>query len=483
MARKEFLNYIWDTQIVPQIGYSFSRLHSEGYSLIALQEMNLAHRFPQIYWDTACLSIDASADDDNDSNKSTNYGKIASAIGKMQSRGTNVALPDINRADFGFKPDVKSNSIIFGLKAIQGMNDDIVREIIVHRSYQSFQNFISQMFVAKLVQKKHVLQLIKAGCFDSLGDRIEIMKEFIKSIAEPKTKLTMANLSSIINENLIPNELHNLVRLFKFKKYISNNKFIYKVVTKPKDKWIKLDVISMDYISNTFEDEDIKQMQVEVSDDGTMIISEKQFTKIYNKTMQPIKDWLTTDEALKVYNSRLIENEWQKDCSGTISHWEMESISMYFHEHELAHVAKERYGIKDFFKQSPEPVKGKPYKWKNKQMYQYEIYRIAGTVLDKDKNRHTITLLTDEGVVNVRVYAGLYSYFARQISKPVNGKKKVIDPSWFKKGTMLLITGFRSGDNFIPKKYKDSIYQHVIERIDSIDEEGRLTLTANRPQV
>jgi DNA polymerase-3 subunit alpha len=482
MARKEFLNYIWDTQIVPQIGYSFSRLHSEGYSLIALQEMNLAHKFPQIYWNTACLSIDASADDDNDSNKSTNYGKIASAIGKMQSRGTKVALPNINKADFGFKPDVETDSIIFGLKAIQGMNDEVVRTIIDDRSYISFQDFIERQFITKKLQKKHVLQLIKAGCFDSFGDRKEIMKQFIEMLAEPKEKLTMANLASVINENLVPDNLHDLVRLFRFKKYISSNKFLYKVIKKPKDKWIKLDVISMDYVSNTFEDEDIKQIQAEISDDGTMVISEKQFKKVYNKHMQPIKDWLATDEALEVYNDRLIKNEWNNNCSGTISHWEMESISMYFHEHELAHVAKERYDIKNFFEQPIEPVKGKPYKWKDKQMYQYEIYRIAGTVLDKDKNRHTITLLTNDGVVNVRVYAGLFSYFSKQISKSVNGKKQVIDPSWFKKGTMLLITGFRSGDNFIPKKYKDSVYQHVIERIDKIDDKGRLTLTANRPQ-
>ena len=36
------LNYVWNVQVKRQLGYSFSMLHSFGYSLIALQEMNLA---------------------------------------------------------------------------------------------------------------------------------------------------------------------------------------------------------------------------------------------------------------------------------------------------------------------------------------------------------------------------------------------------------------------------------------------------------
>jgi DNA polymerase-3 subunit alpha len=480
-------DYVWDVQIMRQAGYSFSVLHTIAYSTVALQELNLNYKFDPLYWQTACLTVNSGSNEEleegNYSNKTTDYGKVASAIGNIRHNGVKVELPDINKADFGFKPDLENHSIVYGLKSIAGINDEVVHEIITHQHFNSMYDFLNGMYETKKLQKKHVLQLIKAGCFDSFGDRKEIMKQFIEMLAEPKEKLTMANLASVINENLVPDNLHDLVRLFRFKKYISSNKFLYKVIKKPKDKWIKLDIISMDYVSNTFEDEDIKQIQAEISDDGTMVISEKQFKKVYDKHMQPIKDWLATDEALEVYNDRLIKNEWNNNCSGTISHWEMESISMYFHEHELAHVTKERYDIKNFFEQPTEPVKGKPYKWKGKQMYQYEIYRIAGTVLDKDKNRHTITLLTNEGVVNVRVYAGLFSYFAKQISKSVNGKKQVIDPSWFKKGTMLLITGFRSGDNFIPKKYKDSVYQHVIERIDKIDDKGRLTLTANRPQV
>ena len=33
--------------------------HTLGYSLVALQEMNLAHKFPIIFWNTANLIVDS----------------------------------------------------------------------------------------------------------------------------------------------------------------------------------------------------------------------------------------------------------------------------------------------------------------------------------------------------------------------------------------------------------------------------------------
>ena len=48
--------------------------------------------------------------------KNANYGKISSAIGKVISAGISVSLPDINRSDFTFTPDVERNTIIFWTK-------------------------------------------------------------------------------------------------------------------------------------------------------------------------------------------------------------------------------------------------------------------------------------------------------------------------------------------------------------------------------
>ena len=81
------LNYVWNVQIKRQLGYSFSKNHTMPYSLIALQQMNLAFHYPSVYWNTACLSVNSgSADEEQEKQQTTDYGKIASAIGNIMSR-------------------------------------------------------------------------------------------------------------------------------------------------------------------------------------------------------------------------------------------------------------------------------------------------------------------------------------------------------------------------------------------------------------
>ena len=40
-------------------GYGFNLSHTLAYSLIGLQELNLAYRYPTILWDCACLISDS----------------------------------------------------------------------------------------------------------------------------------------------------------------------------------------------------------------------------------------------------------------------------------------------------------------------------------------------------------------------------------------------------------------------------------------
>ncbi len=97
---------------------------------------------------------------------------------------------------------------------------------------------------------------------------------------------------------------------------------------------------------------------------------------------------------------------------------------------------------------------------------------------------HTkVTLLTTDGVVTVKLYAGAFSHYNKQISKPLpNGKKEVVEPSWFTRGNKILVTGFRRGNKFFPRKYKNSIYQHTIALITSIEDNGDLILKTEREQ-
>ena len=57
---------------------------------------------------------------------STNYGKIAKAIGDIRAAGIKVSLANINKSKFGFAPDVENNQILFGLKGLLNVGDELV---------------------------------------------------------------------------------------------------------------------------------------------------------------------------------------------------------------------------------------------------------------------------------------------------------------------------------------------------------------------
>ena len=148
---------------------------------------------------------------------------------------------------------------------------------------------------------------------------------------------------------------------------------------------------------------------------------------------------------------------------------------------ELNKVDRERYKIANFDDLTVEPEVTETYFHKGQTKPRYKLSRICGTVIDKDKNHGTATLLTLDGVVVVRFYKGQFGFYDREISQvDESGKKTKLETSWFKRGTKLLITGHRSGEQFIPRKYSDSIYKHTVQLIKSISDEGVLVLQSDR---
>ena len=75
-----------------------------------------------------------------------------------------------------------------------------------------------------------------------------------------------------------------------------------------------------------------------------------------------------------------------------------------------------------------------------------------------------------------------FALFDRQISaRGADGKKHVIEKSWFQRGSKIMVTGMRRGEEFIPKKYA-STPGHQLYKITSIDENGFVTLQDQRAQ-
>ena len=188
------------------MGYSFSLPHSLAYSFVGIQTLYLATNYPAIYWNCACLIVNAGGADlldmddvDTDAeetsvkkNKSVNYGKISSAIGESKGKGIIVLPPDINESGLIFKPELKKNAIVYGMKGINRIGTQLVYEIFNNRPYTSIGDFLSKVKVNKL----QMFSLIKAGTFDELynGDRKKAMIEYADSVSDKKKRITLQNM-------------------------------------------------------------------------------------------------------------------------------------------------------------------------------------------------------------------------------------------------------------------------------------------------
>ena len=62
-------------------------------------------------------------------------------------------------------------------------------------------------------------------------------------------------------------------------------------------------------------------------------------------------------------------------------------------------------------------------------------------------------------------------------------KKVVLENGWFSRGSLIMVTGFRRGDIFKPKRYKNSIYQHALSKIVEVREDNELILQNDRVQL
>lgn len=187
--------------------------------------------------------------------------------------------------------------------------------------------------------------------------------------------------------------------------------------------------------------------------------------------MDIIRDWLKENQnsILKEYNDQLFLETWNKYANGNLSSWEMSSLSFYHGEHELRYTDSLKYGIVNFNSLSREPEIDYYYKGV---IPIYKLHRIAGTVIAKDDSRCSISLLTTTGVVQVKFTRDYYGMFKRQISQiQSDGTKKVVEKSWFSRGNILLVTGYRREDTWVSKTYTKT-GGHQLYHIDKIDGEN-----------
>lgn len=491
---KNLVNYVWNTLFKTQRGYGFNKSHTLSYSLIGLQELNLCYKYNILYWSAANLIVDSGANDSN-ANEGTNYGKIGVAISKMQQENVIIANPDISTAEFSFLPDEASNQIIYALKAINSINTEIAQTIIQNRPYNSMDDFATRMLDTGVIKNSQMLMLIKAGCFLNFHskDRAETMKWYLtKYKLSPVEKLTLAQLKSITEYDIVPDDLKLCMRYINFKKYVLDDEGFVEYYRDPNkklpqcgyhDRYFILDEESQKFFKEHFTEDSVIKVQ-----GSYYIISEKKFTKEVDVKIQPLKEWFVSDEAVKAYNDAQFKAIWNQYALGNEAHWSMQSLTCYDDKHELDGIRNEMYGVVDYFSlpETPEvyDIYTRYINGERKKMPKYTILRLAGTVLNADNNHHTVSLLTTTGVVNVKFPKGQYAFYNRRISQlNETGVKKLIEDSWFKRGTLLIVAGIRQDDMFRAMNYSDTIYKHSCERILEVRNDGTLLLQAERANV
>ena len=459
-------------------------------------------KFNPIYWNCACLIVNSGALEDNSEEEivdiydlegddlangvtfedlpdrkskirktaSTDYGKVAKAIGDIRAAGINVSLANINKSQFGFAPDVENNRILFGLKGLLNVGDDVITSIIAKRPFVSPRDFINRVKPGK----QAMISLIKGGAFDDMMDRKMCMAWYIWETCDKKKRITLQNMSGLIKHNLLPEDTQERVmarRVFEF------NRYLKAVCKTANDKYV-LDERAINFL------DEIDCTDLIETENNIFSIKVKTWDKVYQKWMDVFRTWIASDkdQILENLNTLIFQEDWNKYAKGNISSWEMEVLCFYYHDHELSQLNTSRYGFSDFFELPEDPVIEKTFVKAGKEIHIFKLAKICGTCIAKNKTKSTVTLLTTTGVVEVKFRKEYFTLFDKQISvKQPDGTKKIVEKSWFNRGNMIVVMGIRSGDNFIVKKYASSD-GHQLYKIDEIIDGTDLILKHERYQ-
>lgn len=455
-----------------------------AYSVIALQEMNLAYKYPDIYWKTACLSVNAGAlneedyhnlvkdgiieisdDDDKRSQNKIQYGKVASAIANMRGQ-IQVDLPDINLSRMGFTPNAEENKILYGLKGIARLGEKVIQDIIFYRPYSSVEDFVNKMKDSeekKLVSKDRVVNLIKAGAFDKVEKkpRTEILQNFIQLVSDQKVKLNLNNFLMLIRKNLVPSYLLEEKKCYNFTKYIRKNRY--------KNEFYELDEIALDYFLERF---DKSKIYIKSDFEGEhKLISISWWDSVYNLFMNNVRKWIkdNQEELLKKLNQELFKEMYTKYARGNILDWELHALNFFYSGHPLEKV-KLPVPITPLDQIEEGRVEGY-FMIQGKRIPKMTLYAIAGTVIDKDKMKSTVVLSTPDGVIDVKLYKQQFAKYAHESNLDEDDENYVPnEENFLEKGTHLMIIGIKRGDMFMPKVYKRTGHEAINKII--LDDQG-----------
>ena len=150
---------LWD--LVEQFaGYGFNKSHSAAYALVAYHTAYLKTHYP-VEFMSALLTAEIG-----------NQDKMVRYLAECRDMGIPILPPDVNASDLVFTPS--GEAIRFGLTAIKNVGPTAIESVITARNklgrFENLMEFCEHVDL-RLLNKRVLESLIKAGAFDSMGVR------------------------------------------------------------------------------------------------------------------------------------------------------------------------------------------------------------------------------------------------------------------------------------------------------------------------
>ncbi|MDD2181531.1 MAG: DNA polymerase III subunit alpha [Bacilli bacterium] len=152
----ETANEVYDL-ILKFASYGFNRSHSVAYSIIAYKMAYLKAHYP-LFFMKALLSMVVGSEI-----------KTKEYIYECKNNNILIIAPDINLSDSSYK--ITDKGIIYPLSIIKNIGGTAANTIIKERQngvYKNIYDFIKRVY-GRSVNKKTIVSLINAGCFNSIG--------------------------------------------------------------------------------------------------------------------------------------------------------------------------------------------------------------------------------------------------------------------------------------------------------------------------
>jgi DNA polymerase III subunit alpha len=172
---KSIVGEIFD-QMEKFSGYGFNKSHSAAYALVAYQTAYLKTHYP-VEFMAALLTTETSKPEN-----------VVKYISECKEMGIRVEPPDVQVSGAQFTPQVTADgeSIRFGLAAVKNVGGNAIESVLKARAevggrFKSFWEFCEKVDL-RVMNKRVIESLIKAGALDSLGSRAALMKAVDKAM-------------------------------------------------------------------------------------------------------------------------------------------------------------------------------------------------------------------------------------------------------------------------------------------------------------